>query len=256
MFKLLIILFFAINISAFVRENFNYLTYSSITLCSKKKDTNNEIYIPKNLKQHEYSRYLSDDKIKLIFSIGPAGTGKTLFACQKAIIDLKNNNIDKIILTRPIVTLEEDIGFLPGVLNKKMEPWVRPFLDIFEEYYSPNELNTLIFNNKIEISPLLFMRGRTFKNCIVIADEMQNSSPNQMKMLLTRIGPGCKMLITGDPAQSDIIKENGLNDFIKKYNLYNNSEKNSGIKIVNFNNEHVERSKIVSNILNIYNGII
>lgn len=227
---------------------------NDIVQLKSKKNKNIDIYFPKNDKQIEYNKYLSDNKIKLILSIGSAGTGKTLFACQKAITEFKNNNIEKIVITRPIVTLEGDIGFLPGVLNKKMEPWIKPFIDIFEEYYSTNELNNLILNNKIEISPLLFMRGRTFKNCIVIADEMQNSSPNQMKMLLTRIGSNCKMIITGDPAQSDIYKENGLNDFIKKIALCecDSTNKLNEIKIVHFTNEYVERSKIVSEILNIY----
>ena len=255
MLRFLLLLIFSANSLGFVIKNLNKPIRFSMTTNLRKKENNIDIYFPKNSKQEEYNKYLSDDKVKLIFSIGPAGTGKTLFACQKAITELKNNNINKIILTRPIITLEEDIGFLPGVLNKKMEPWVKPFFDIFEEYCSPNELNNYIYNNKIEISPLLFMRGRTFKNCIVIADEMQNSSPNQMKMLLTRIGTGCKMLITGDLAQSDIIKENGLSDFIKKYNLHNeNGEKVSGIKIINFSGEQVERSKIVQNILNIYDN--
>ena len=247
----LLLLLFSVNTLGFLKKN-TYCKNANIISLNSIKYKNTDIYIPKNNRQEEYVKYLSDDKIKLIFSIGSAGTGKTLFACQKAITELKNNNIDKIVITRPIVTVEEDIGFLPGVLNQKMEPWVKPFIDIFEEYYSPSELNALILNNKIEISPLLFMRGRTFKNCIIIADEMQNSSPNQMKMLLTRIGSKCKMIITGDPAQSDIFKENGLNDFVKKFNSCKSSDKFSEIRIVNFSNEHVERSKIVSNILNIY----
>lgn len=254
--SLLFIIFFDKNIFSFINKQklkHLHLTTPYTISFNSKKDKNNDKYIPKNFKQEEYVKYLSDDKIKLILSIGPAGTGKTLFACQKAIIELKNNNINKIIITRPIVTLEEDIGFLPGAINQKMEPWVKQFMDVFEEYYSINELNNLILNNNIEIIPLLFMRGRTFKNCIVIADEMQNSSPNQMKMLLTRIGSKCKMIITGDPAQSDIIKENGLNDFIKRFNLYNSPEKILRIKMVNFFNEHIERSQIVSNILDIYN---
>jgi len=191
----------------------------------------------------------------LIFSLGPAGTGKTLFACQKAISELKNEKISKIIITRPVVSGEEDIGFLPGSLIKKMDPWTKPIFDIFLEYYSQTDLNSLINNNQIEICPLMFMRGRTFKNSFIIADEMQNSSPLQMKMLLTRIGINTKLIATGDLAQVDILKSNGMEDFLNKFNRYNQSANNqTNIKIINFSNDDIERSEIVKNILDIYDN--
>jgi phosphate starvation-inducible PhoH-like protein len=191
----------------------------------------------------------------LIIAVGPAGTGKTLFACLKAVSQLKNGNIRKLILTRPVVTVEEDIGFLPGNINKKMDPWTKPIFDLFLEFFSKTELDNFIHNNIIEISPLAFMRGRTFKNSFIIADEMQNSSPNQMKMLTTRIGTNSKMVITGDLNQTDIPSKNGLEDLINrinKYNLKNNNTLNSSIKIINFEKEDIERSDIVKHIINLY----
>jgi len=218
-------------------------------------------YKPKSHNQKKYCDYLNDSKIKLLFAIGPAGTGKTMLACNTAIKDLQSGNINKIILTRPVVPVEEDIGFLPGNINKKMDPWTRPIFDIFLEFYSQKDIDSMIHANVIEIAPLGYMRGRTFKNAFIIADEMQNSSPNQMLMLTTRIGEGSKMVITGDLKQSDKGLESGLYDFIRKFNLYeqieliNNttmSRNSSGIKIVEMNNTDIERSPIIEKILDIY----
>jgi phosphate starvation-inducible PhoH-like protein len=212
------------------------------------------VYMPKSVNQQNYVEHLNDKNIDLIIAVGPAGTGKTLFACLKAISLLKSGEIRKLVVTRPVVTVEEEIGFLPGNINKKMDPWTRPIFDLFLEFFSKAELDNFIFNNVIEISPLAFMRGRTFKNSFIIADEMQNSSPNQMKMLTTRIGINSKMVITGDLNQSDIPSKNGLKDLIERldnYNIKNNDAVNS-IKVVNLEKEDIERSDIVKNIINIY----
>ena len=131
-----------------------------------------------------------------------------------------------------------------------MDPWTKPIFDIFLEYYSKTELDTMLNNGKIEICPLAFMRGRTFKNSFIIADEMQNSSPNQMKMLATRLGINSRMVITGDLNQTDITKDNGLYDFISKIKIYNETDM---IKLIKFENEDVERSEIVKKVLQIYN---
>jgi len=136
-----------------------------------------------------------------------------------------------------------------------MDPWTKPIFDLFLEFFSKTELDNFIHNNIIEISPLAFMRGRTFKNSFIIADEMQNSSPNQMKMLTTRIGTNSKMVITGDLNQTDIPSKNGLEDLlerINKYNLKNNNTLNSSIKIIKFEKEDIERSDIVKHIINLY----
>jgi phosphate starvation-inducible PhoH-like protein len=217
-------------------------------------------YKPKTPNQEQYINYLNSPSIKLLFAVGPAGTGKTMLACNHAIKELKDGNIKKIIITRPVVPVEEEeIGFLPGNINKKMDPWMTPIFDIFNEFYSRKDIESMIYNNIIEVSPLAFMRGRTFKSSFIIADEMQNSSPNQMLMLTTRIGENSKMVVTGDLKQSDRGINSGLSDFINKYKIYNNYLKlnnnntNYGINIIELTNDDIERSKIVSKILDIYN---
>jgi phosphate starvation-inducible PhoH-like protein len=219
----------------------------------KKQQTPiSNLYNPRTEKQRKYVKYLDDNNAKIIFSLGPAGTGKTLFACQKAITQLKSEEINKIIITRPAVTVEEEIGFLPGNIVKKMDPWTKPIFDIFHEYFSKTEIDLMLNNNKIEICPLAFMRGRTFKNTFIIADEMQNSSPNQMKMLTTRLGDNSRMVITGDLHQSDIKTVNGLNDFILKINQYKSIKNLTLINIIEFDNVDIERSEIVKKVIEIY----
>lgn len=164
---------------------------------------------------------------------------------------MREDSIQKIVLTRPIVTVEEDIGYLPGKLNSKMEPWTRPIFDILSEYYDHRTITSMLQSGIIEIAPLAYMRGRTFKNSIIIADEMQNSSPNQMMMITTRLGENSKLLITGDLNQSDKYEDNGLKDLIEKVNAYENTD---GIKICTFDEIDVQRSEIVSKMLAIYGG--
>jgi len=248
----LFILLFSSKLSICFHTNKGHKLYTNLNMKRKSQSIPN-LYIPRTEKQIEYVKYLNDMNNKIIVSLGPAGTGKTLFACQKAINQLKTEEIQKIIITRPVVTVEEEIGFLPGNIIKKMDPWTKPLFDIFLEYFSKTELDIMLMNNKIEICPLAFMRGRTFKNAFIIADEMQNSSPNQMKMLTTRLGDNSKLVITGDLHQSDIKTENGLADFMIKYNKYkyeNNST--SLINIVEFKNIDIERSDIVKKIIEIY----
>ena len=235
------------------------------TYVNMKKDVSDlkslaNFYKPKTSNQEKYVSYLNTPSIKLLFAVGPAGTGKTMLACNHAIKELKDGNVQKIIITRPIVPVEEEeIGFLPGNINKKMDPWMTPIFDIFNEFYDRKDIESMIYNNIIEVSPLAFMRGRTFKNSFVIADEMQNSSPNQMLMLTTRLGENSKMVITGDLKQSDRGINSGLYDFINKYKAYNNyltinnENTNCGINIIELTNEDIERSKVVSKILDIYN---
>ncbi len=176
----------------------------------KKQQVN---IVPRNLSQETYLELLKNPRKYITFAIGPAGTGKTMLAVQMAIKLFKEGQISKIIVTRPAVSVDEDHGFLPGTLNQKMEPWTRPIFDVFEEYYHPKEIAEMLEDGVIEISPLAYMRGRTFKNAFVIADEMQNATPSQMKMLLTRLGDNTRMVVTGDLNQADRPKENGLLEF-------------------------------------------
>jgi phosphate starvation-inducible PhoH-like protein len=216
-------------------------------------------YKPKTTNQELYVKYLNDPATKILFAVGPAGTGKTMLACNQAIKELKSGNIQKIVITRPVVPVEEEeIGFLPGNINKKMDPWTRPIFDIFYEFYQKKDVEAMLYNNVIEISPLAFMRGRTFKQSYIIADEMQNSSPNQMLMLTTRIGEGSKMVITGDLKQSDRGINSGLQDFINKHKTYTNylnkigNETRIGIDIVELSKNDIERSKVINKLLEIY----
>jgi phosphate starvation-inducible PhoH-like protein len=207
--------------------------------------------IPRNLNQEHYLSLLLDSRKSIIIATGPAGTGKTLLAMMAAIKALKERQITKIILTRPAVGVEDEKhGFLPGTLQQKMEPWTKPLFDVLHEYYTPRDTQSMLENGTIEICPLAFMRGRTFKDCYVIADEMQNATPNQMKMLLTRIGEGSRVLVTGDIRQTDRKEgENGLLDFNRLLAGFSNSKYVSSVK---FENKDIERHPAVEEILNIY----
>jgi phosphate starvation-inducible PhoH-like protein len=165
---------------------------------------------PKTAGQCRYMLALRGPK-PIVVATGPAGTGKTMLACHVAMDHLFDANRTRIILTRPIVPTDEDIGYLPGTMDKKMEPWTRPMYDIFEQYLSRMQIE-----RNISIEPLGYMRGRTFTNALIIADEMQNATPNQMQMLLTRLGPNTKMIITGDLGQSDLGQDNGLEELVYK----------------------------------------
>src|SRR5210317_841402 len=153
---------------------------------------------PQTAGQCKYMLALRSPK-PIVVGTGPAGTGKTMLACQIGIEHIQQSFRGKVVLTRPIVAADEDMGYLPGDMERKMEPWTKPMYDIFEQHLSPTQIDRYI-----RIEPLGYMRGRTFTNSLIIADEMQNSTPNQMRMLLTRIGEGTKLVITGDLEQSDL----------------------------------------------------
>jgi phosphate starvation-inducible PhoH-like protein len=213
-------------------------------------------YAPRGLHQRQYVDYLKDPSVSIVLGVGPAGCGKTLFACYRAIQDLKCRTVEKIIMTRPLVSVDkEELGFLPGTLVNKMDPWTRPIFDIFSEFFSQNEIEYMIKTGVIEISPLAYMRGRTFKHAFIIADEMQNSSPNQMLMMTTRIGEGSKMVITGDLKQSDRDNnsENGLRDFIQRVKRFQGE--NDEIRLVELDATDIERSPVVIKLLEMYDDV-
>jgi len=210
--------------------------------------------IPRNLNQERYLELLLDNDTSIIIATGPAGTGKTLLAMQAAIRALKNKEIDKIVVTRPAVGVEnEKHGFLPGSLTQKMEPWTKPLFDVLHEYYTTRDTASMLESDVIEICPLAFMRGRTFKNSLIIADEMQNATPNQMKMLLTRIGEGSRIIVTGDVKQTDRKEgENGLLDF---NNLVNRFRDSDHVGVIEFTGADIERHPAVEEVLRIYGDI-
>jgi phosphate starvation-inducible PhoH-like protein len=227
----------------FHKKEDNIVTFNNYVEKSK------EILItPRNRNQERYLDLLEDDKNYIVIATGPAGTGKTLMACQQALKLFKNKEIDKIIITRPAVSVDEKLGFLPGTLEQKMDPWVKPIFDVFEQYYSKKTVQDLVENGRIEISPLAYMRGRTFKNAFIIGDEMQNATPSQVKMLLTRIGENSRIVVTGDVNQTDRPGDkNGLVDFMTRYNF-----NMKGIACIKFNKADVERHPIIETLLNIY----
>jgi phosphate starvation-inducible PhoH-like protein len=226
----------------------NHATQESPKIPAIRRKTHIDI-IPRNLSQETYTNYLLNEDIDICFGIGPAGTGKTLLATLAGIKQLKEGKVARIVITRPAVTVDDEKhGFLPGDLNQKMEPWTRPIFDVFEEYFTPAEIATMLEERVIEVAPLAYMRGRTFKHSWIIADEMQNATPGQMKMLLTRLGEGSKIVATGDIDQADRANNNnGLLDFQLRY-----SDDSSLIKLVQFAKKDIERHPVVEKILEIY----
>ena len=197
---------------------------------------------PKTPGQCEYLRVIQTHK-PIVIATGPAGSGKTMFGCQVAAEKLANQGCKRLILTRPIVATDEDMGYLPGEMERKMEPWIRPMMDVFENYLTRNQLE-----KHVCIEPLGFMRGRTFNDSFIIADEMQNSTPNQMKMLLTRLGDNSKLIVMGDIKQSDLGPRNGLADVVKRIN----GLELEYIEHVIMDDEDILRHPAVAEILKLY----
>lgn len=184
----------------------------------------------------------------MTFGLGPAGTGKTFLAVAKAVADMEANKVDKIILTRPAVEAGENLGFLPGDLKEKIDPYLRPLYDALYDMLPRDIVDKKIENGEIEIAPLAYMRGRTLSHAVIILDEAQNTTPMQMKMFLTRLGEGSKMVINGDLTQTDLPRgtESGLLDAQR---ILKNVDE---IAFVEFDERDVVRHGLVSKIVNAY----
>jgi len=210
------------------------------------------VLVPRTRNQERLVLALQNDHTDIIVTAGPAGTGKTYLAMLAAIKALKEGACERIIMTRPAVGVEgEQHGFLPGNLVAKMEPWTRPLLDVLREHYRPQDIVAMIEDQVIEIAPLAYMRGRTFKNSWIIADEMQNATPAQVKMLMTRIGQNSKIVITGDVEQADRSRgENGLMDLCERLTTH----PVGGIAVCALESRDVQRHKIIGDVLKLYSN--
>lgn len=205
--------------------------------------------IPRNPRQAQMIQ-LMDEK-RLVFAVGPAGTGRTFCSTSWAVEKLINEEIDKIVITRPMVGCDEDMGFLPGDEQEKFSGWLGPFIDVLEGKLGKGKVQTLMKYEKIIARPLMMMRGSTFRNSVVILDEAQNTTPGQMKMFLTRVGEGTKLIINGDVEQTDLPehKGNGLKEALSLFRESNT------VGIVKFLDGDITRDPLVREIIKAYRKV-
>ncbi len=202
--------------------------------------------IARSEKQSDYIKALKENDI--IMSLGPAGTGKSFLAVSVAVTLLMEKKIERVILSRPAVEAGEKLGFLPGDMKEKVDPYLRPLYDALYELFGADKIDKKIDSGEIEIAPLAFMRGRTLKNCFAILDEAQNATETQIKMFLTRIGENSKLVVNGDPSQIDLINKS-QSGLIKSKNLLKHLNE---IKIIEFDHNDVVRHPLVSKIIRAY----
>ena len=202
--------------------------------------------IARSEKQSEYIKALKENDI--IMSLGPAGTGKSFLAVSVAVTLLMEKKIERVILSRPAVEAGEKLGFLPGDMKEKVDPYLRPLYDALYELFGADKIDKKIETGEIEIAPLAFMRGRTLKNCFAILDEAQNATETQIKMFLTRIGENSKLVVNGDPSQVDLINKS-YSGLIKSKNILKDLNE---IKIIEFSHMDVVRHPLVSKIIRAY----
>ncbi len=206
--------------------------------------------IARSEKQSEYIKALKENDI--IMSLGPAGTGKSFLAVSVAVTLLMEKKIERVILSRPAVEAGEKLGFLPGDMKEKVDPYLRPLYDALYELFGVDKIDKKIESGEIEIAPLAFMRGRSLKNCFAILDEAQNATETQIKMFLTRIGENSKLVVNGDPSQIDLINKS-QSGLIKSKNILKHLNE---IKIIEFDHNDVIRHPLVSKIIKAYQNKI
>ena len=233
------------DIISSVKKNFE-IEESNVKSFKQLIKTPKKSVIARSKKQSEYIKALKENDI--IMSLGPAGTGKSFLAVSVAVTLLMEKKIDRVILSRPAVEAGEKLGFLPGDMKEKVDPYLRPLYDALYELFGADKIDKKIENGEIEIAPLAFMRGRTLKNCFAILDEAQNATETQIKMFLTRIGENSKLVVNGDPSQVDLInkKHSGL---VKSRDILKNLEE---IKVIEFDHNDVVRHPLVSKIIKAY----
>ena len=230
-----------------IQENLKMHISSDIKNINITKTTKLDV-IGKSKLQNTYLEILK--KKQIVFSIGPAGTGKTFLAVAAAVSQLLENKFDRIILSRPAVEAGEKLGFLPGDLKEKVDPYLRPLYDSLYDLLPSDIASRKIQSSEIEIAPLAFMRGRTLNNSFVILDEAQNATHNQIKMFLTRCGKNSRMVVTGDPSQTDLTKrsDSGL---LRSIKILSDIE---GVSIINFGQKDIVRDEMVTKIINAYDS--
>lgn len=232
-------------------DSYNNYQNNTINFNSYAKKRRNVHLVPKTYNQEVLVNYLEDDTKHIVFATGPAGSGKTYMTMLAGVKALKEERVSKLVLTRPAVgTDDEKHGFLPGSIDEKMMPWCRPLFDILQQYYNSAEISHMLAEGTIELAPLAFMRGRSFTDAFIIFDEAQNSTVNQMKMILTRIGENCKLVITGDLAQHDrkFQGDNGFRDFMDRLK----NRDSDMIAVAEFDRFDIQRHKVVQEVLEIY----
>ena len=202
--------------------------------------------IPRSKKQKEYVKALKTNQI--IMSLGPAGTGKTYLAVAAALSMLLEKKVERIILSRPAVEVGEKLGFLPGDMKEKIDPYLRPLYDSLHDMFDYDKIQRKIESGEIEIAPLAFMRGRTLKNCFAILDEAQNATQTQIKMFLTRIGENSKLVVNGDPSQIDLLNKSH-SGLVQSQNILKGIKE---ISIINFDQNDVIRHPLVTKIVEAY----
>lgn len=241
-----------------IRQSSKPLNHNKKTVVKVTHPKHVPMPVPRNAKQATYLELLQthqDEGPHIIIASGSAGTGKTALATHVGVHKLKNNQVKRIIITRPAVCADEEHGFLPGSLDQKMEPWVRPVFDVLHEHFSPEHVKHLLASKTVELCPLAFMRGRTFEKAWIICDEAQNTTKSQSLLVMTRIGTGSKLVITGDPMQFDRgFEVNGLADVIDRVERLHAIDENAanGIAIVHFEQVDVVRHPIISTVLDMY----
>ena len=234
------------DITLSVNKNLSSEKKNNVQSFAQLIKTPRKSVIARSQKQSDYIKSLRENDI--VMALGPAGTGKSFLAVSVAITLLMEKKIERVILSRPAVEAGEKLGFLPGDMKEKVDPYLRPLYDALYELFGFEKIDKKIETGEIEIAPLAFMRGRTLKNCFAILDEAQNATETQIKMFLTRIGENSKLAVNGDPSQVDLINK-AHSGLIKSKNILSQIEE---IKIVEFDHSDVVRHPLVSKIIKAY----